>query len=218
MNMRILMLEDDKALSELVGAYLAREFRVDRVFDTHEAKAYIERYDYDVVLLDRNIDGIDIGLELVHKIKEKNPSTGVIVLSAYGTVSDKIEGLNVGADDYLEKPFDNDELYARIYALSRRHNAQTRLEVDGLVCDINTSTVMYEDKNIDLSKKEADLLFYLLKNRNRIYSSDDLLDALYLHPEDLASSTIRVTIAHIRKKLPVELIKTIKTRGYVIEI
>jgi len=216
--MRILMLEDDKALSELVGAYLAREFRVDCVFDTQEASAYIQRYDYDVVLLDRNINGVDIGLELVEKIKNKNPSTGVIVISAYGNVSDKIDGLNVGADDYLEKPFDNDELYARIYALSRRHNAQITMEIEGLVCDLSAQTVSYENTNIDLSKKESDLFFYLLKNKNKLFSSDDLLDALYLHPEELASSTIRVTIAHIRKKLPVDLIKTVKTRGYVIEI
>jgi len=216
--MRILMLEDDRALSELVGTFLSKEFRVDRVFDTDEAKAYIQRYDYDVALLDRNIDGVDVGLELVDKIKTKNPSTGVIVISAYGTVSDKIEGLNVGADDYLEKPFDFDELYARIYALSRRHNAQTNMDIEGMVCDLTASTISYEGKNIDLSKKESDLFFYLLKNKNKLYSSDDLLDALYLHPEDLASSTIRVTIAHIRKKLPVDLIKTVKTRGYIIEL
>lgn len=212
------MLEDDRALSELVGAYLSREFRVDRVFDTDEARAYIERYDYDVALLDRNIDGVDIGLELVDIIKRKNPSTGVIILSAYGTVSDKIEGLNVGADDYLEKPFDNDELFARIYALYRRNNTQTSIEIDGMRCDLVSQTVSYEDKNIDLTKKESELFFYLLQNKNKLFSSDELLDALYLHPEELASSTIRVTIAHIRKKLPVDIIKTIKTRGYVIEI
>jgi len=216
--MRILMLEDDKALSELVGAYLSKEFRVDCVYDTDEARAYIDRYDYDVALLDRNINGNDIGLSLVEKIKNKNPSTGVIIISAYGTVNDKIEGLNVGADDYLEKPFDNDELYARIYALSRRHNAQTKMEIEGMTLNINNMSIVYEGKNIDLSKKESDLFFYLLKNKNKLYSSDDLLDALYLHPEDIASSTIRVTIAHIRKKLPIELIKTVKTRGYIIEI
>ena len=216
--MRILMLEDDKVLSALVSAYLAREFRVDCVFDLDEAKAYIERYDYDVALLDRNINGVDVGLELVDIIKTKNPSTGVIIISAYGNVSDKIEGLNVGADDYLEKPFDNDELFARIYALSRRHNAQTIMEIEGMNCDISAQSVSYEDKNIDLTRKENELFFYLLKNKNKIFSSDELLDALYLHPEELASSTIRVTIAHIRKKLPVDLIKTVKTRGYVIEI
>ena len=216
--MRILMLEDDRSLADLVCAYLSTEFRVDCVHDINEAKAYIERYDYDVALLDRNIDGRDIGLDLVGKIKFKNPSTGIIVISAYGTVSDKIDGLNVGANDYLEKPFDNDELMARIYALSRRHNTQQQIEIDGLVCDTATLSISYEGKSIDLSKKESDLFFYLLKNKNKIYSSDELLDALYLHPDELASSTIRVTIAHVRKKLPVDLIKTVKTRGYVIEI
>ena len=87
-----------------------------------------------------------------------------------------------------------------------------------MLCDLNNQTISYEGQNVDLSKKESDLFFYLLENKNRLYSSDDLLDALYLHPEELASSTIRVTIAHIRKKLPVDLIKTVKTRGYVIEI
>ena len=212
------MLEDDKALSELVAAYLSKEFRVDQVYDIEEAKAYIDRYDYDVTLLDRNIDGVDLGLELVDKIKRKNPSTGVIVVSAYGNVSDKVEGLNVGADDYLEKPFDNDELLARIYALARRNSTDTSIEVEGMLCDISNARIRYEGKNIDLSKKESELFFYLLKNKNKLYSSDDLLDALYLHPEDLASSTIRVTIAHIRKKLPVDLIKTVKTRGYIIEM
>ncbi len=107
---------------------------------------------------------------------------------------------------------------ARIYALSRRHSIQQQIEIDGLVCDTATSSISYKGKSIDLSKKESDLFFYLLKNKNKIYSSDELLDALYLHPDELASSTIRVTIAHIRKKLPVDLIKTVKTRGYVIEI
>lgn len=216
--MRILMLEDDRALSGLVHGYLKREFMVDCVYETDEARAYIERYDYDVVLLDRNIDGLDVGLELVETVKKKNSLTGVIILSAYGMVSEKIEGLNVGADDYLEKPFDNDELLARIYALARRHNSQSVVEVEGMACHLNTQAVSYEGKNIELSKKESELFFYLLQNKNRIFSSDELLDALYLHPEELASSTIRVTIAHIRKKLPVDLIKTVKTRGYFIEI
>jgi two-component system OmpR family response regulator len=216
--MRILMLEDDRALSSLVHAYLKKEFMVDCVYDTQEARAYIERYDYDVVLLDRNINGADVGLKLVETVKKKNSLSGVIILSAYGTVSEKIEGLNVGADDYLEKPFDNDELLARIYALARRHNSQSVVEIGGMACHLNTQAVTYEGKSIELSKKESALLFYLLQNKNRLFSSDELLDALYLHPEDLASSTIRVTIAHIRKKLPVDLIKTVKTRGYFIEI
>ena len=215
--MRILMLEDDVNLSKLVGAYLSLEFRVDCVFDTNEAKDYITRYDYDVILLDRNINGIDIGLELVEVIKNKNPMTGVIVISAYGSVSDKIDGLNVGADDYLEKPFDNDELLARIYALSRRHNNQTKIDINGLSCDMTAHTITYDGQSIDLSKKENDLFFYLLKHMNKIFSGDELLDALYLHPEEVTTSTIRVTIAHIRKKLPFDIIKTIKTRGYIIE-
>lgn len=128
--MRILMLEDDRALLELVSAYLSQEFRIDCVCNIDEAKAYIERFEYDVVVLDRNIDGVDVGLDLVDMIKRKNSLTGVIVVSAYGAVSDKIDGLNVGADDYLEKPFDNDELQARIHALIRRNTPQNIISIE----------------------------------------------------------------------------------------
>jgi len=215
--MKILILEDDKKLCDLVVSYLSEELLVDYAHTVDDFKAYLEQYIYDAILLDRNINDVDVGLTLIKMIKEKNPKTAVIVISAYGSVSDKIDGLNLGADDYLDKPFDNEELLARIYAQVRRQVGDKNLEFNGLVFDLHTHAVKYEEKNIDLTKKESELLFYLLKNLNKIISSDELMNAIYLHPEEISSSTIRVTIGNIRKKLPIDIINTIKTRGYIIE-
>ncbi|MBA3024873.1 MAG: response regulator transcription factor [Sulfurimonas sp.] len=215
--MRVLMLEDDIVLAELVSAYLLAHVRVDVVNNLAEAKEFIAQLHYDVVLLDRNIHGEDVGLNLVAEIKSKNPATGIIVISAYDSIADKIEGLNLGADDYLDKPFDNDELLARIYALGRRNQPLPQLHIEGLLFDTNLKTIEYEKKSVSLTKKESDLLFYLIKKRGQIVSKDELLDALYINPQNISSNTIDVTIGHIRKKLPVSIIKTVKTRGYIVE-
>jgi two-component system OmpR family response regulator len=215
--MRILMLEDDPKLAELVTAYLQQHYVVDRLAGVDEAGDYIDRFNYDVVLLDRNISGADIGMSLIGKVKAKNMQTGVIVISAYDTIADKISGLNLGADDYLDKPFDNDELLARINALARRNQSRLEINLKGLKCDVALKNLEYEAKSIPLTRKESDLFFYLLQKQGSIVSKEELLDALYLNPQNISSNTIDVTIGHIRKKLPVEVIKTVKTRGYVIE-
>lgn len=215
--MRILMLEDNPTLSKLLTAYLSLHFHVDAVFKLDEALEYIKQFHYDVVLLDRDINGVDVGMSLIELIKSKNNQTGIIVISAYDTIADKIEGLNLGADDYLDKPFDNDELLARIYALSRRHVNLNSVTFDDLKCDLSSKSVTYQGDNLLLSKKESELFFYLLQKQGQIVSKDELLDALYLNPQNISSNTIDATIKNIRKKLPISLIKTIKTRGYTIE-
>ena len=211
------MLEDDFKLAKLVSSYLLTHFRVDVVHNLADAKEFISQFNYDVILVDRNIDGDDIGLNLISYIKNKSTTTGIIVISAYDSISDKIEGLNLGADDYLDKPFDNDELLARIYALSRRNQPLPQIELDGLVCDTTLQTMVYNGEDILLTKKETTLFFYLLQKKAQIVSKDELLDALYLNPQNISSNTLDVTIGHIRKKLPVSVIKTVKTRGYIIE-
>ncbi len=215
--MRILMLEDDAVLAELVGNYLSRDFRVDVVSDLGEALAYLEQFRYSVVLLDRNINGVDVGMTLIEKVKQRHAATGVIVVSAYDSIADKIAGLNLGADDYLDKPFDNAELLARVHALSRRHQPLPIVELEGLTCDTIAKTIRTADEEIALSRKESNLFFYLLHRQGEIVPKDELLDALYVNPQNISSNTIDATIKNIRKKLPEGLIKTVKTRGYVIE-
>ncbi len=215
--MRILMLEDDLVLAELVGSYISLHFQVDIVHDMDEAKEFISQFHYDVVLLDRNLHGDDVGLNLIEDIKKKSSATGIIVISAYDSITDKIEGLNLGADDYLDKPFDNDELLARIYAQGRRNQPLLELNINGLLCNTREKTIVYENQDVPLSKKESNLFFYLVQKRGHIISKDELLDALYLNPQNISSNTIDVTIGHIRKKLPVKVIRTVKTRGYIVE-
>ena len=215
--MRILMLEDDRVLAELVEGYLSRHFRVDTVSDLNDALDYLERFHYAVVLLDRNINGVDVGMSLIEKVKQRHAETGVIVVSAYDSIADKIAGLNLGADDYLDKPFDNAELLARINALARRSQGLPSVDIDGLVCDTLAKTLRYDDEEIVLSRKESDLFFYLLRKQGQIVSKDELLDALYINPQNIASNTIDATVKNIRKKLPSNVITTVKTRGYTIE-
>jgi DNA-binding response OmpR family regulator len=212
------MLEDDPKLSKLVSAFLNQHFTVDAVSSYTEAQDYIERFPYDVVLLDRNIGDMDIGMQLITTVKSKDPTTGVIIIiSAYDTINDKITGLNLGADDYLDKPFDYDELLARIHALSRRHQHAPTITVEGLSCNTVAKTLHHGEDEIHLTRKESDLFFYLLKKKGQIVSKEELLDALYVNPQNISSNTLDVTIRNIRKKLPITLIKTVKTRGFVIE-
>lgn len=215
--MRILMLEDNPQLSQLVSAYLSQHFVVDVLATIEDASDYIDQFYYDVVLLDRDINGLDVGMSLINKIKEKNSQTGVIVVSAYDSIADKIRGLNLGADDYLDKPFDNDELLARVHALARRNQKSAEIDLSGLKCDTSMKQLQYEGETVTLTRKESDLFFYLLKKQGSIVSKEELLDALYLNPQNISSNTIDVTIGHVRKKLPVKVIKTVKTRGYTIE-
>jgi two-component system OmpR family response regulator len=214
--MRILYLEDNQNMSKLVSQFLSQYGIIDPVYNLEDAKNLLATYQYDFVLLDRDIKGKDIGLTLIDFIKEINPTAYIIVISSFSNIEDKIQSLDLGANDYLEKPFDLQELYARMMALQRQ-NAPTKIEIKGLLCDTKEKRLFYEDKEIILSHKENDLLFYLIMNRKKIVSHDQLVNALYLHPEEVAPNTIRVTITHIRKKLPVDILKTIKTRGYTIE-
>ena len=208
------MLEDDLVLSKLVSSYLSHHFIVDTVSTLEDAKNHIDLMAYDIVLLDRNINGNDIGMQLIDKIKDKNNHTGVIVISAYDTIEDKVMGLNLGADDYLDKPFDNSELLARITALSRRNQPNKSFTIEDLEISLQDETVYHKQEKIPFTKKESDLIFHLLQHRGQIISKDALLHALYLHPQEISSNTIDATIKNIRKKLPTNIITTIKTRGY----
>ncbi len=214
---RILYLEDDIKLAQLVINYLNHFYLVDHLNSLDDIDLYLEQYHYDIAILDRNIDNIDIGLKAIKKIHVKNIDTGIIVTSAYSTVDDKIKGLTLGANDYLEKPFDIRELTARIDVLLRKNTPDT-IHFDEIQFDMINRQIHHQGKMILLSQKENDLLFHLLSNTNKLFTAQELIYALYRHPDDILPNTIAVTIGKIRKKLPSEVIKTFKTRGYMIEL
>ena len=214
--MRILIIEDDPDLRELLSSILKSKYFVDAVADPKSARDHIEAYMYGVILVDRNLLGDDVGLTLIAPAKEKNPNCGVLVMSAYGSIEEKIEGLNLGADDYIEKPFDVGELLARINALSRRI-VPTKLTLGHISVDMLHRNVFLNEELVTLSKKEDALLFTLLEKIGSVVSRDEIIDSIYQDPAEIASNTIDVIVNKLRKKLNSDLIKTIKTRGYMIE-
>lgn len=214
--MRILIVEDDPDLRELLGTILSTNFTVDSVGDFATAIQYIDAYRYSVIMIDRNLMGSDIGLSLIAPAKTKNPQCGILVMSAYGTAEEKIEGLNKGADDYIEKPFDIGELLARINAISRRF-APSSISWGSISVDISSRKITSCGKPITLTKKEDAVFFTLLEHLGHIVSRDEIIESIYNHPGDIASNTIDVIINSLRKKISPELIKTVKTRGYIIE-
>ncbi|QSZ40665.1 response regulator [Sulfurimonas aquatica] len=214
---RILYLEDDPKLAQIVVEYLSRFYQVDHLSHLEDLNRRVEHFNYDVAIIDRNLHGEDIGLKAIEIIHKKDATTGVIVTSSYSSVDDKIDGLSLGADDYLEKPFNIRELEARIAVLLRR-KLPTNIELNGMKFDTESRQIEYDGKVILLSQKENEILFYLLENANKVFSAQDLIYAIYSHPDDILPNTITVTVGKIRKKLPVEIIKTFKTRGYMIEV
>ena len=167
-------------------------------------------------MLDRNFYGIDIMNDVIKYAKNKNPNMGILIISALCSVDDKVNGLLKGADDYLEKPFDNKELKARILALGRRFKSSEFIFEDTII-NIETKQVIAKDKQIMLSKNESALLFLLLSKRGYIFSKNEIIDSLYIHPENILPNSIDELISRIRKKINPKIIKTIKTRGFMID-
>lgn len=215
--MRILIADDETELLELLKLSLQKEdWIIDAVDSVEEAKYHLDAFIYQIFIVDRTFHGKDRVRELVNHSKIKNPHCGILVLSALASIDDKVEGLEYGADDYLEKPFDIKELRARILALSRRYVPKTicfgEIEIDPVL-----KTLSKKGQDIILSGNEQKLFFYLLE-RGTIVSRDEILDSLYENPQNITSNAIDELIGRIRRKVDSGIIKTVKTRGYIIDI
>lgn len=214
--MRILIVDDEIELLELLRLSLeGNGWFIDTASDVSEAKSYINAFHYQVIILDRTFHGIDQSLHLITYAKAKNSQQPLLILSALSSVDDKVEGFEMGADDYLEKPFDIKELRARILSLSRRFSPKI-LTLEGFEIDPSSQSIRKEGIQISLSKNENTLFFYLL-SRGSVASRDEIMDALYDNPQNITQNAIDELVARLRKKLSPNIIKTIKTRGYVIE-
>lgn len=215
--MRILIADDEPELLELLKLSLQNEtWVIDTVDEVIDAKAYLDAYTYQIFLVDRTFHGKDCVRELITYGKDKNPSMGILVLSALGSIDEKVQGLEYGADDYLEKPFDIKELRARLMALSRRYVPKIKMFED-VEIDTQSKKIKKAGSEILLSANEQKLFFYLLERETTV-SRDEIMDALYDNPQNITSNAIDELVGRIRRKLHPGIIKTIKTRGYLIAI
>ena len=221
--MRILVVEDEKDLNNIITKHLKKNnFSVDSVFNGEEALEYLDYGTYDLIVLDIMLPKVN-GYEVVKKLRENKNETAVLMLTARDSIDDKIKGLDLGADDYLIKPFDFGELLARIRALVRRKygNTSNTLEIDDLCIDIAKKTVVRGGKNIELTGKEYEVLEYLIQNKGHVLSRDKIRDSVWDYGYEGESNIIDVLIKNIRKKIDIgnskQLIHTKRGLGYVLK-
>lgn len=220
--MRILVVEDDISLNRLICEKLKKEhYTIDSCHLGNEAIAYIEGAEYDLILLDIMLPHMS-GLEILSYIRNKNNVTPVLLLTAKDSIEDKVKGLDLGADDYMAKPFAFEELSARIRVLIRRNSKQAQhiYQIADLILDDKTKLVTRNNIPISLSSKEYTLLFYMLIHKGQVLSRETLNQHIWNYDYDGNSNIIDVYIRYLRKKIDeghaVKLIHTIRGQGYVI--
>ncbi|MBQ3196009.1 MAG: response regulator transcription factor [Clostridia bacterium] len=221
--MRILVADDEKDLNAVVSRRLSVEnFSVDSCYDGESAIDYLSFAEYDAVVLDIMMPKVS-GLNVLTWMRERNINTPVLLLTAKDAVSDRVEGLNAGADDYLIKPFSLDELIARLHAITRRKGgiATNVLTVGDLVININTHSVTRGGKEISLSSKEFSILEFLVKNKGNVLSREKIEEHIWNYDYEGGSNVIDVYISYLRKKIDgdnaAKLIQTIRGVGYIIK-
>lgn len=220
--MRILLVEDEMKLAHAIKRALEiQKYAVDVVNNGKEGLDLAIGEDFNLIILDVMLPDMD-GIEICKNIRTARIHTPVMMLTAKGQISDKVTGLDVGADDYMVKPFSFEELFARIRALVRRP-AQANdpiLSSKDLTLDPITFTVKRGEKIIELSAKEFSLLEYLLRNKNAVLNKDQIISHVWNYDSDILPSTIEVHIKHLRDKIDHKgensLIQTIRGRGYTI--
>ncbi|WOI38926.1 response regulator transcription factor [Alteromonas sp. CI.11.F.A3] len=216
--MRILLVEDDRPLSSALKVSLSKaNYVVDCVYDGASALNTFKMSQSDIVILDLGLPDQD-GLNVLKRIRKTNPVLPVLILTARDKTTDKISGLDAGADDYLPKPFEIDELLARLRVLERRLGtaSQSVITVKNVSLDTAHHTLTIEGDKVHLPRRELMLLKALIENAGRILSKHQLESKLYEWGEEVASNTIEVHISHLRKKVPENFIRTIRGVGYCI--
>jgi len=220
--MKILLIEDEESLSDAIRSYLTQsDFLCEAVATAADAEEKIDLYDYDVVLVDINLpDGS--GLELIELLKKARSSSGILIISARNSLDDKIEGLNLGADDYITKPFHMAELNARIRSVVRRRQFEGHPEIvfKEIRIDTDTADVFVNTDKVELTGKEYKLLLYLIANQNRVVTKEAIAEHLWGDHIDMVDSFdfIYTHIKNMRKKVLAkcaeDYLQTIYGMGY----
>jgi DNA-binding response OmpR family regulator len=221
--MKILLVEDEKDLAESIEEYLVKDkqYNCDTASSLSAASELCSLYEYDCVVVDIGLpDGS--GLDLIRQIKKENKKGGIIIISALDELDNRIEGLNIGADDYLVKPFHLSELNARIHSLMRRlkFDGESELKIGVLSIDSQSRQVKVDEKPLEFTKSEYDLLYYLVTNRNQVISKTSIAEHLVGDHVDMLISFdfVYMHVKNLRKKLTQhgckDYIKTVYGVGY----
>ncbi len=215
--MRVLVVEDHQRLATAVAEGLRREgMAVDVVFDGADALAHVAVHPYDVVVLDRDLPGVP-GDDVCRSLVARRSETRVLMLTAASTIADRVEGLGLGADDYLPKPFDFAELVARIRAVARRASVSQppMLESGDLRLDPARRVAMRSGRRLALTPKEFAVLEYLLGADGRVVSAEELLERVWDEAANPFTSTVKTTIGRLRAKLgDPPVVQTVREAGY----
>ena len=214
--MRVLVVEDDPMIGRAVVAGLHQQgYAVDWVRDGAEAELALGHAVYDVALLDLGLPRRD-GLEVLKGVRRAKNDLPILIITARDAVADRIAGLDSGADDYLVKPFDLDELLARTRAVISRHGGRSQSEIayGALTLDPARRRVLFQGAEVELSPREFAVLEALLKEPGAVVSRERLEDAVYGWGEEVGSNSIEVHVHHLRRKLVPELIRNVRGVGY----
>lgn len=223
--MKVLLVEDNPQLNKALTTLLKRSsYIVDSAFDGEEALYYLKEYRYDVIVLDVMLPKID-GFEVLRRTRKSEVHTPIIMLTAKSTVEDKVTGLNLGADDYLPKPFNTEELLARIHALTRRvkqeYQRDKEVSYGDIIIDSNNYVIKCKDKKVELSKKEMDILKLLIDGNGNIVSPEVIARDAWDSESYSTNENVWVFISYLRKKLELidskVKIKSIRYKGYYLE-
>lgn len=216
--MRLLLIEDDMQLAAgLVQALRSEGFAVDHLSSGRQGLAALQAKQADMAILDLGLPDLD-GIEILKQARQQRLGTPILVLTARDSTADKIKGLDLGADDYLAKPFDVPELLARIRVIARRLGTSddSHINIGNVTLDTLAHKVLVAQQPLALSRREYMLAKALIENAGRIQSREQLESRLYEWGEEVASNAVEVHIHHLRKKLPVGFIQTIRGVGYTI--
>ena len=216
--MRLLLIEDDPMIGSAARRGLMQAgFAVDWVTDWHSAQAAVANAVYDALVLDLGLPGVD-GLTLLEQLRARRSTLPVLVVSARDAVAQRVAGLDAGADDYLAKPFDLDELVARVRALLRRHDgaASSAMAAGDLVLDPVRRRVTLRGEDVSLTAKEFALLEALMRRPGAVLSRERLEEAIYGWGEEVCSNAVEVHLHNLRRKLGSDVVRNVRGVGYCI--
>ena len=212
--MKILLLEDDVILQEIIEEFLVETgYEVESFFDGEKALDAIGSNSYDMLLLDVNVPNID-GFEILSYLRDIGNTTPAIYITSLSGIDDLKKGFDLGADDYLKKPFDLEELHVRIERIVKMHHLQEEIEFDGLKFIPKAHQIISEDRVIDMRQKEAQVLEYFVRNTGKIISCDEIIENVWNDESIPTHATIRTYIKNLRKMFDKEYFDNIKGEGY----